>query len=420
MRKILYSLTIVLAIVAIVGSGCAKSEVPEQDLDTVFTKTAELRYLSPKSEVKYQFVTNEELRDRLVAIFKEDYPQEEAEIDQEVYVLLDLMEEDQDLYSILLDVYSEQVIGMYDDESKELYIVSEEKRLSPLRQMIIAHEYTHALQDQHFDLSSLPLEVEDNSDLSLAVLSLVEGDAAFVQNNYKFYLSETLSQSEFDKLIKELSELESEKFEAAPEVVKVNLLFPYLYGQQFVYRIWSVRGPEAVNQAYSAPPQSTEQILHLEKYLDERDEPQAITMPDLESALGVGWAEMDSDVLGELGMIIYLGTFITAPTTIAAAAEGWDGDRYVYLKNTEGEKLLVLRSTWDSVGDAEEFFNAYITFVEEKSGGAWDLHLEEKGKRQWTTYEQSVYLSQKDSSVLIIIAPDEDATEKVLDQFPIF
>jgi hypothetical protein len=221
-----------------------------------------------------------------------------------------------------------------------------------------------------------------------------------------------------DTLFQELRELESEKFEAAPEVVKVNLLFPYLVGKQFVSRIWSVRGPEAVNQAYSDPPQSTEQILHIEKYLDGKDEPQAITMPDLESALGTGWSQLDSDVLGEQNMIVYLATFITTPTVVAAAAEGWDGDRYVYLKNTEGEKLLVLRSTWDSVRDAEEFFDAYITFVEKKSGGAWDLQLEEDGKRQWGTEAMSLYLGQKGSDVLLIIAPDEATSEKVLAEFP--
>lgn len=409
---------IILAIVAIVGGSCAKSGGLEQDLDEVFSMTANLRVVSLKSEVKCQFVTPEELQIRLVSIFQEDYPQEESKVEQEVCVLLDLIGEDQDLYTILLDVYSEQVIGFYDDESKELYIVSEEERLSSLTKLIIAHEYTHALQDQHFDLSSLPLEVEDNSDLSLAALCLVEGDATLVQQHYMQYLFETLSQSEQDTLIKELNELETKQFEAAPEFIKANLLFPYLAGGAFVNHLVSTIGWEAVDQAYSDPPQSTEQILHLEKYL-ERDEPQAIIMPDLESALGVGWAKIDTDVLGELGMMIYLATF-TAPLTAAAAAEGWDGDRYVYLKNLEGEKLLVLCSTWDSVGDAKEFFNAYIAFVHEKSGGVWDLQLEEEGKRQWTTDGQSIYLSQKDSNVLIIIAPDEAAIEKVSDKFPGF
>ncbi|TET13659.1 MAG: hypothetical protein E3J81_08130 [Dehalococcoidia bacterium] len=142
-------------------------------------------------------------------------------------------------------------------------------------------------------------------------------------------------------------------------------------------------------------------------------------MPDLESALGAGWSQLDSDVLGELSIRIYLETFIAQPVAAVAAA-GWDGDRYLYLKNAEGEKLLALRSTWDSDSDAEEFFDAYISFVGGKSGGAWDLLLEEETERQWRTEGLSLYLGRNGSDVLIIIAPGEVVAERVLAEFPEF
>jgi len=212
MKRTFRYLTLALVIVAvIIGSGCAR----DRDPDKVFSITAELRRLSPKSEMECQFITPQELRDRFVAIFEEDYPQEEVAIDQEVYVLLDLMGEDQDLYAILLDVYSEQVIGFYDDELKELYVVSKKGELGPLEEIVLAHEYTHALQDQYFDLSSLPLEEESNSDLSIAVLSLVEGDASLVQGIYMWTI---LDDSEREALSQELEELEDEAFDAAPRV----------------------------------------------------------------------------------------------------------------------------------------------------------------------------------------------------------
>ena len=90
---------------------------------------------------------------------------------------------------------------------------------------------------------------------------------------------------------------------------------------------------DAVNDVYSNLPQSTEQIIHPEKYL-EQDEPQDVTLPDLETALGGTWSQLDTDVFGELYMRLYLEAFInTDQATIAA--EGWDGDRYVYLKDAE-------------------------------------------------------------------------------------
>jgi hypothetical protein len=411
-RVFYYLMIMLLAVAIIIGGGCARGRDP----DEVFSKTAELRELSPKSAMECQFITPEELRERYTRIFEEEYTQEEAQIDQEVYVLLNLMEEDQDLYTILLDVYSEQVIGFYDDESKELYVVSKKGELEPLEEIVLAHEYTHALQDQYFDLSSLPLEEEDNSDLSIAVLSLVEGDATLVQGIYMWTI---LNDSERAALSQELDEFTSEAFDAAPRFIQENLTFPYDSGLNFVMALFEQGGWEAVDQAYSDLPQSTEQILHPEKYLDERDEPQAIDMPDLESALGTGWSQLDSDVLGELNMRIYLETFVDEAEA-TTAAEGWDGDRYVYLKNTDGEKLLVLHSVWDSIGDAAEFFNAYIAFVEEKSQGNWSLALDDDGKRWWQAEALSLYLSQEGSEVLLIIAPDQVTTEEVLAEFPQF
>ena len=412
MKRVFYSLALMLIIAAIIASGCGKSDSLRQDLEQVSSDVVEIRGLTPKNEVEYRFVTSDQLRELLVSDFEEEYPQEEARMDQEVYVLLDLMEQDQDLYTILVDVLSEQVIGFYDYESGELYVVSDREELGPMEKVTFAHEYTHALQDQHFDLSSLPLQEEGNSDLSTAAVSLTEGDALLAQYNY---MMSNLSADELQAVLEESQEAEMEKFEAAPRFIRESLLAPYLEGFSFVL---DLGGWEDINQAYADLPQSTEQILHPEKYLV-RDEPQDVTMPDLESALGAGWSQLDSDVLGELNIRIYLETFV-AKHVAAVAAAGWDGDRYLYLKNAEGEKLLALRSTWDSDSDAEEFFDAYISFVGEKSGGAWDLLLEEETERQWRTEGLSLYLGRNGSDVLIIIAPSEVVAERVLAGFPEF
>ena len=412
MKRVFYSLVFLLIIAAIIAGGCGKSNSLGEDLEQVASDVVEIRGLAPKSEVEYRFVTSDQLREMLVSDFEEEYPQEEARIDQEVYVLLDLMEQDEDLYTILIDVFSEQVIGFYDYDSGELYVVSDREELGPVEKVTFAHEYTHALQDQHFDLSSLPLQEEDNSDLATAALSLTEGDAVLTQYNY---MMSYLSADELEAVLEESQQVEMEQFEAAPRFISESLLATYLEGFNFVLELG---GWEDINQAYADLPQSTEQILHPEKYLV-RDEPQDVTMPDLESALGAGWAQLDSDVLGELSIRIYLETFV-AQHVAEVAAEGWDGDRYLYLKSAEGEKLLALRSTWDSDSDADEFFDAYISFVREKSDGAWDLILEEATERQWRIEGLSLYLGRNGSDVLIIIAPSEVVAERVLAEFPEF
>ncbi|MEE8470601.1 MAG: hypothetical protein V3S51_04655, partial [Dehalococcoidia bacterium] len=365
MKRVVYGLLFALLIAAFVAGGCGEPDRLKQDLDRVAEEVVEIRGLSPKGEVPYQFVTTAELRERLISDLEEDYPLEQMRIDQEVYVLLDLMTADQDLHAILLDVYSEQVIGFYDDEAGELYVVSDREELGPLEKVVFAHEYTHALQDQYFDLSSLPLDDEDNSDLALASISLVEGDASLVQTSYMFG---HLSRDDLRALIQESQESETEMLEAAPRFVRETLTFPYIEGLRFVSALGGgedilqayaniVLGLgvwDDIDQAYGDLPQSTEQILHPEKYL-ERDEPQDVIIPDLEGIPGPWWTPVRSDVLGEFGMRTYLETFV-AQHTAESAAEGWDGDRYVYLLDRmEGEQLLVLRCTWDSEKDATEF-----------------------------------------------------------------
>jgi len=378
-------------------------------LDQIEAEVSQLRELSFLEEVDCQFITRDELREWLLEDLEEDI--EEINVTQELFVFLDLMEEGQDLYNILLGLYSEQIIGFYDYVLDELYVVSDMGELGPLEEVTFAHEYTHALQDQHFDLQSLP-SPEDNSDLSMAGDSLVEGDASLLEGIYYWVC---LDNAEREVYAQQVAELDREAFDAAPRVIQENLIFPYESGVAFVIALFDQDRWDAVNQAYSDPPQSTEQILHPEKYYLERDKPQAITMPDLESALGTGWSLLDSDVLGELNMRIYLETFLGIDSEEAInAAEGWDGDRYVFLKDAEGRKLLVLSSVWDSQTEAEEFFQAYITFVENKSGGAWTLYLDDVGKKWWQTEELSLYLRQQGSEVLIIIAPDEATTRQVL------
>ncbi|TET12843.1 MAG: hypothetical protein E3J81_10045, partial [Dehalococcoidia bacterium] len=251
MKRVFCSLALMLIIAAIVASGCGKSDSLRQDLEQVSSDVVEIRGLTPKDEVEYRFVTSAQLREQFVSDFEEEYPQEEARIDQEVYVLLDLMEQDQDLYTILLDVLSEQIAGFYDYDLGELYVVSDREELGPMERVIFAHEYAHALQDQYFDLSSLPLEEEDNSDLSVAAVSLTEGDALLVQSSYMF---DYLSADELQAVLEESQEAEMEKFEAAPRFIRESILAPYEEGLSFVL---ALGGWEGIDQAYGDLPQST-------------------------------------------------------------------------------------------------------------------------------------------------------------------
>ncbi len=425
MKKL--SLVFVLAAALLVPfmAGCDGTDALTRELDSIAETVEEMRELAPASDVPYSFMPRDDLKDYLLDDMEEQYPVEEAAIDKEIFVLLDLLGPSQDVREILADVLEEQVIGFYDDDTGQLNVVSSNEELSALDEVTFAHEYTHALQDQNYDFDNLDLESETNSDAAMAALCLIEGDAVLTQTNY---MITELSPDQWMAIMEEVEGTESGQLENAPRFMQIDLLFPYgreyadgVYegGLPFVTALFEANGWDTVNQAYIDPPKSTEQILHPEKYIEERDEPTMVEMPDLAVALGGTWTLQDSDVLGELYTRTYLENYLSRGAA-QSAAEGWDGDSLVYLKNEAGEWLLVWRLTWDTTEDAEEFFEAYTAYVYDKYNGQWQSLVERSTSRQWATVERDVYLGLSGQDTLVVLSSEALITEQVLVELPRF
>jgi heme-degrading monooxygenase HmoA len=104
----------------------------------------------------------------------------------------------------------------------------------------------------------------------------------------------------------------------------------------------------------------------------------------------------------------------------AQAAEGWDGDAYVILRNSQGQRLLVVHSVWDSAAEAQEFSAAFSDYVARKYGGTLTPSAEKATRKWWDAPTVSVLSSQHDQETLIIVAPDHGSAEKTLAQFSVF
>src|SRR5450759_4295059 len=88
------------------------------------------------------------------------------------------------LRALVLDLESGQVAGYYSPQEKQLFVVSRSGGIGPTQRSTYAHEFTHELQDQHFNLKSLGFQAPDQADRSLARLAMVEGDAVSVQTSW--------------------------------------------------------------------------------------------------------------------------------------------------------------------------------------------------------------------------------------------
>jgi hypothetical protein len=120
-------------------------------------------------------------------------------------------------------------------------------------------------------------------------------------------------------------------------------------------------GWKSINEAYENPPQSTEQILHPDKYRTNPDPPTIIDLGKLEP--GEGWSEIGRNVIGEMQLAILLRKHGGKP-----AAAGWDGDRFAVFESKDNKLGVVWMTTWDTEDDARDFAHNYTRFQTTKMG----------------------------------------------------
>lgn len=263
-----------------------------------------------------------------------------------------------DLQDLVLRLYAEQIAGYYDPSRKTFYLADWLPRL--LQRGVVAHEVTHALQDQHFDLDRWLSALSPTEDGALARAAIAEGDAMAAMIAY---LLEPVGAGIQD--LPPLSNLLEEgsagmaagypTFDAAPRALQQLLLFPYVEGSGFVRETLARGGWNAVDRLYRDPPASTEQILHPDRYFEARDEPRAVSLPpDAASPAGLSEGSW-----GEFGTRLALAATLADTALAVVAASGWDGDRYGLWRDPSGVTRYVWVTLWDSPEIAERFADAY-------------------------------------------------------------
>jgi tetratricopeptide (TPR) repeat protein len=387
----------------IAGTTEATIEKVEKDL-------AETRELEARAEVPYHAMTREDLQQYLTE--RTDAQAREAMRSSDLLLtLLGVIGPEDDLEQMLRDLDVGQVAGFYDSDEKHFYVLEDQEQTA-LEQMTVAHEYVHALQDQHFDLEELDSKALDG-DGRRAFDALVEGDAVLAM---VLYGDEHVEYVDLLQAMCSAGGLGSEALEASPAFIREMELFPYDRGVEFVLALFQSGGWEAVNQAYDNPPQSTEQVLHPERYREE-DEPQEVSLPDLAEELGGDWRTLDCEVMGELGLRLVLAQHV-APAAAMLAAEGWAGDRYALLqKGADGPLVLVMRTVWDDRDEADQFWALYDLYARHRAGYTEDV-TELVGKvstRWWQSDHGWAFAEQEDRYVTAILGPDKQTISDVLD-----
>lgn len=359
-------------------------------------ETSELRELSILKAVKSGAQSRADIERMIIKNLDSDTTPAEMHAAEVLLRAFGLAPKDFAYRTFLVKLLTEQVAGYYDPKAQQFYLADwiDLDGQKP----VMAHELTHALQDQHFNLKRFEKWPKGDSDAELAAHALIEGDATlamtiYMKRNYLVALA----------FIKSLGgqEVATEQFRRAPRALRESLLFPYEEGSAWATQLYKRGGWEMVSRAFTKLPQSSEQILHADKYFA-YEAPQKLTLPEFKTSLGPAWKRIDYDVNGEWGCYLILDEYLNDQAESKQASAGWGGDRFALYETGKPDEFFIAQITaWDTPADAREFFDAYAKRTSKRYPDAKETKATES-RMEWQTGSGGVAMELRGSHVAIV------------------
>ena len=255
------------------------------------------------------------------------------------------------------------------------------------------HELTHILQETY----SIP-ERPSTFDGDKALTSLKEGDATFMADIFKNHgvvpIFWSVTPDDEQSLSVPLALMFSDEIQPSlPYTINKINRFPYRYGVEFVKALYELGGWNAVEEAYENPPNTTEQIMHPEKYFAQEDA-QTVEAPSITGE----WNKTKTDRFGEYFIQVMLDNWISTDDA-EQAAEGWGGDIINYYEKDD-DFLFTWNIAWDSRDDAHEFYLAFQEMMYKTSA-------EKHNCSYWFADGRYISIQWNENSTLIISSANE-------------
>ncbi len=354
------------------GVTLAGVERPKADCSiavTALEAVSSIRKLRVLNKVPCRLQSRDEVELYLRDTIKRKISDQRIEMEGRVYKILGLIPTDFDYLNGIVALYTDQLGGYYDPDLN--YYAMADWMPVAMQMSIAVHELTHALQDQHFDLGKLIDNNRETSDTLMARSALAEGDATAVMLDYE---RESVGQPSIADegsvagfMVENIAgAMSSNSSQQVPTALRHLLIFPYVGGLRFAHTLLMNGGYRRINEAFRAPPVSTEQILHPEKYLNGEASFRELPVP----TFAAGVQPVYTDRLGEFVISALLGSYIP-PIRASGAAMGWNGDTLaLFPSSTAKFGALIWNSEWESEEDAKEFFAALRDAYLARFGGA--------------------------------------------------
>lgn len=386
-----------------------------QAADEVLTNMSKLIDLPIKEPLKKSLRSKDQIRAFIEQQDKEDKDQAQKYADDKTMEAFGLIPKGFPIESFMEDVLTDQIAGLYDPKGKEFYIadwipVDEQKE-------VMAHELTHALEDQSFHIDSWIKAARPNDDAELARDSVSEGSAMAAMVDYDL---EDMHRSVRDlpdvsALIQAsaVGEMDKDpKLSKAPIYIRDSLIFPYLAGVTFTQQFLKAHdGWQDLHLIFEHPPVSTQQIMHPEKYLADV-QPVAVKLPDWKTVAPADWKLLEENVMGEFGVEELLKQFL-GEDAAKLTSPGWTGDRYAVFESSKDKTLpIVFVLDMDNEEDAARFFGQYSSALEMKYQTR--SHLLRQGNFfGFQTDGGSVFVKHQGTQCLVVEEASRDTFDKI-------
>jgi len=295
-----------------------------------------------KHPVSVELLGEGDFQARLLDDFDDDLDMIQQQ--QVLYTALGLIPPDLDLVATMKSLLGAGVVGFYDPETGELVVRG--AGLTPYVRTTIAHELTHALDDQYHDLDR-PEYDDAQDEVSFGFSAIVEGNARRVEAAYKASLSD---DEQFQADAEELQLSQGFDFSSIPPVLVQMLAAPYQLGQTLVDRIVADRGNEGLAAALADPPHTSEQVIDPDAY-ESGETAIPVPHPQPQGTL------VDEGVVGELLIQLLLAPEIGGEDA-RQAADGWGGDWAVTWRDGD-HSCAAMTIVGDDVNDTEELRQAF-------------------------------------------------------------
>jgi hypothetical protein len=337
------------------SAGPSLEEVTERVAE-VARDVERVRQLEFERLPRVRVVSPAEAREAALRELDEQVPRRRQRIEERLLVMLGLLPPDTRLRDVIGKALTEEVAGYYIPRSRTLALVGAEGLNGFLAEVTLAHELTHALEDQHFGI-----EPHGASgflgDRSVADAALREGTATLAMLDYVALTQgggAELPDEVRRQVLEQLSQLTLPASSGLPRYVREGLVWPYAAGAGFVDRIQGEGGWAAVDRAYEEdPPRSSEQIVHPRKY-EAGERPARVELRGVRAALGADARVVSRGDLGEFDTEQFLRDANGRRRSEEAAA-GWGGSAFELWRAEGGADVLVMGWAWDTARDAREF-----------------------------------------------------------------